>query len=302
MKMRKIIAMFSVAAMVAMTAVGCGGSDDTTTDGEATEEASGEEWDSTMDITVVSREDGSGTRGAFVELMGVMEDDEDMTTVDAQISNSTSVVMTTVAGDEYGIGYISLGSLDDSVKAVTVDGVEATSENVLSGDYAVARPFNIAVKEDADNAAADDFIKFIMSTEGQVVVEENGFIPLTDVAAYEPATVSGKVVVGGSTSVSPVMEKLMEAYNEINAEVEFELQPSGSSAGMEQAAAGTYDIGMASREVKDSEIESGLVPTVIAQDGIAVVVNNTSTVEDLTAEQIKSIYLGDVTTWDEVMN
>lgn len=301
MKMKKFIAMMATVAMVAGLAVGCGGG----SDAEGGEGGASGEFDSSMDITIVSREDGSGTRGAFIELFGIEEEQEDgekvdMTTEAAQITNSTSVMLTTVAGDEYAIGYVSLGSLDDSVKAVKIDGAEATADNVKSGDYKVSRPFNIATKTDLNNPTADDFIAFIMSEEGQAVVAEEGYIPLDGVEAYAGDAPAGKVVVGGSSSVSPVMEKLIEAYAEVNPEAEIELQTTDSTTGMENAIAGSYDIGMASREVKDEELAEGLEAQVIATDGIAVVVNNANPTEDLTSDQVKAIYTGEALTWDEV--
>ena len=255
-------------------------------------------------IDVISREDGSGTRGAFIELFGIEEKqgDEkvDMTTEEANITNSTSVMMSTVAQDEYAIGYISLGSLDDSVKAVKIDGSEATAENIKNGSYKISRPFNIATKEDLSDAA-QDFEDFILSTEGQKVVEDNKYIPLDDVSDYKSNGASGKVVVAGSSSVSPVMEKLKEAYQAVNSDVEVEIQTSDSTTGMQNAIDGVCDIGMASRELKDSEKEAGLTPTVIAMDGIAVVVNNDNPTDELSSDQVKSIFTGDVLTWDEAL-
>lgn len=262
-------------------------------------------WDATNDITVVSREDGSGTRGAFVELLGIEQEidgeDVDMTTVEAQITNSTSVMMTTVAGDEYAIGYISLGSLDDSVKALAIDGVVPTADTVKDGSYTVSRPFNIAVKEDMNNEVAKDFIHFIMSAEGQEVIAGEGYISIDDAAVFEGTNPEGKVVVGGSSSVAPVMEKLIEAYAVVNPNAEIELQTSDSTTGMTAAIEGSYDIGMASRDLKEEELAKGLVGTVIATDGIAVIVNNNSTVDSLTGEQVMQIYTGEVYTWDEVI-
>ena len=252
------------------------------------------------DITVVSREDGSGTRGAFVELMGVEADDVDNTTQAAVITNSTAVMMTTVAGDENAIGYISLGSLDDSVTAVQVDGVDATAENIENGTYPGVRPFNIATTEDLSDAAAD-FMSFIMSDEGQAIIEENGYIPVESTGAYEATDASGEVTVAGSSSVTPVMEKLAEGYAEVNSNVSIAVQQSDSTTGMQSAIDGLCDIGMASREVKDSEIEAGLTPTVIAQDGIAVIVNNESGVEALSSETIRQIYVGEITTWEDAL-
>ena len=308
MKLKKFIAVLGVAAMMTGLLAGCGNSaDEGNADGGNTDGGSeaAAEWDSANDITIVSREDGSGTRGAVIELFGIEEEVEgekvDMTTEEAQITNSTSVMLTTVAGDEYAIGYVSLGSLDDSVKALKIDGAEATAENVKSGTYKVSRPFNIATKEGADNEVANDFITFIMSTEGQQVVEENGYIPLDGTQAYEGTAPSGKAVVGGSSSVSPVMEKLIEAYKEVNPNAEIELQTTDSTTGMESTINGSYDIGMASRELKDTELSEGLTGQVIATDGIAVIVNNDSTVDELSSEQVKSIYTGEAVTWADVV-
>ena len=316
MKMKKLIAVLSMVSMVAVAAAGCGnGSDEqaadtTETKAEAntedTKEAGAEagDWDSSSDITIVSREDGSGTRGAFIELFGIQEEMDgekvDMTTEEAQITNSTSVMMTTVAGDEYAIGYISLGSLDESVKALKIDGAEATAENVKSGDYKVSRPFNIATKKDLDNEVAKDFINYIMSAEGQKVVEDNGYIAVEGAEAFEGTQPSGKAVVGGSSSVSPVMEKLAEAYKEVNPNAEIELQTTDSTTGMTAAIDGSYDIGMASRELKEEEIAE-LDAKVIATDGIAVIVNNNNAMDELSSDQVKAIYTGEALTWDEVV-
>ena len=258
-----------------------------------------------MDVTIVSREDGSGTRGAFIELFGIEDEIDgekvDMTTQEAQITNSTSVMMTTVAGDDYAIGYVSLGSLNDSVKAVKIDGAEATAENIKSGTYKVSRPFNIATKEGADSAVAKDFINFILSEEGQKVVADNGYISLDEAKPYEGSAPEGKAVVGGSSSVAPVMEKLIEAYKTVNDKAEIELQSTDSTTGMTSAIDGSYDIGMASRELKDTETSEGLVPQVIATDGIAVIVNKNNTTDELSSDQVKSIYTGEALTWDEVV-
>lgn len=252
------------------------------------------------DITVVSREDGSGTRGAFVELLGIKADDVDNTTQAANITNSTAVMMTTVAGDANAIGYISLGSLDDSVTAVKVDGAEATAENIENGTYPVVRPFNIATKEDLSDAAAD-FVSYIMSDEGQAIIEENGYIPVESTGAYEATDASGDVTVAGSSSVTPVMEKLAEGYAEVNENVNIAVQQSDSTTGMQSTIDGLCDIGMASREVNEEEIAAGLTPTVIAQDGIAVIVNNESGVTELSSETIRQIYVGEITAWEDAL-
>ena len=258
------------------------------------------------DITVVSREDGSGTRGAFVELFGIEEEKDgekvDMTTDEASVTNSTSVMMTTVAGDENAIGYISLGSLDDTVKAVKIDGVEATVDNVSNDSYKIARPFNI-LTSDKESDAAKDFVNYIMSSDGQKIVEDNGYIKeAADAKAYEAADgVSGKVVVAGSSSVTPVMEKLKEAYEKANGgKITVEVQQSDSTTGITSAAEGICDIGMASRELKDEETSENLTATEIARDGIAVVVNNDNDVDELTSDQVKSIFTGETTDWDDL--
>lgn len=257
-------------------------------------------------ISVYSREDGSGTRGAFIELFGLEEKDAggnkvDMTTDAAAVTNSTSVMMTSVASDPAGIGYISLGSLNDTVKALLIDGVEATAENVKNGTYKVSRPFNIVVAE-APSPAAQDFIDFIMSTSGQTIVEDNGYIAVDDSAVpYTPSGATGKVVVAGSSSVTPVMEKLAEAYQGANPDVTVEVQQSDSTTGVNMAIEGTCDIGMASRELKDSETSSGVSATAIAKDGIAVIVAPAAAVNGLTSEQVKAIFSGDAVNWAEVI-
>lgn len=255
-------------------------------------------------ITVVSREDGSGTRGAFIELFKIEEKDTngskvDYTTEDADITNSTSVMMTSVAGNPKAIGYISLGSLNESVKAVMIDGAEATVENLKSGAYKISRPFNIATKGTVSEAT-QAFIDFILSSEGQAVVEDNGYISAGNNGALRGSTISGKVVVAGSSSITPVMEKLKEAYIAVNPNAEIEIQQNDSTTGMNSVTEGICDIGMASRELKDSEIDAGLTPTVIAMDGIAVIVNNENTVSGLTSTQVKAVFTGKITHWGEI--
>lgn len=255
-------------------------------------------------ITVISREDGSGTRGAFIELFKIEEKDTngnkvDYTTEDADITNSTSVMMTSVAGNAKAIGYISLGSLNDSVKAVMIDGAEATVENIKSGAYKISRPFNIATRGTVSEAA-QAFISFILSADGQAVVEDNGFISATNNGAFGGSSISGKVVVSGSSSVTPVMEKLKEAYIAVNPNAEIEIQQNDSTTGMNSVIEGICDIGMASRELKDSEVAAGITPYVIAMDGIAVIVNNENTISELTSEQVKAIFTGSITYWSEI--
>lgn len=305
MKMKKIAAAVMMVSMVAVTAVGCGSSNGTDTKGaDANQSDATSDWDETSDVTIVSREDGSGTRGAFIELFGIEEKQDDgtkvdMTTTDAQITNNTSVMLTTVADNEYAIGYVSLGSLNDSVKALKIDGAEATAENIENGSYKVSRPFNIAVKKDLNNKVAKDFMSFIMSTEGQKVVADEKYIAVADVKDYAGTKPSGSCVVGGSSSVSPLMEKLIEAYKAVNPNASIELQTSDSTTGMTSTIEGSYDIGMASRELKEEEAAE-LEPTVIATDGIAVVVNNANPLDELSADQVKDIYVGNVSTWDEI--
>lgn len=315
--MKKKVITAILLASLGMSLAACGSSSDSAADSSASTEASGtadaaasedaktdtadSDFDSDSDISVISREDGSGTRGAFIELTGVEEKngDEkvDMTTEDAQIANSTSIVLTSVAGDDYAIGYISLGALDDSVKALQVGGVDATAENIKSGDYTLARPFNIVTKDGMDNEVAQDFINYIFSADGQAVVEDEGYIAV-ETADYESTQPSGKAVVGGSSSVSPLMEKLVEAYKEVNPNAELELQTTDSTTGVSSTQDGTYDIGMASRDLKDTE--TGVTSQVIATDGIAVIVNKNNPLNDITVDMIKQIYTGDVTSWADV--
>ena len=259
----------------------------------------------TDEINVISREDGSGTRGAFIELFGIEQKNAegkkiDYTTDDCDITNSTSVMMTSVAGNDCAIGYISLGSMNETVKALLIDGAAASVENIKNGSYKVARPFNIATKAEVSDAAAD-FIAFIMSAEGQAVIEANGYIAVAEEAeAFAGGKTAGKIVVAGSSSVTPVMEKLAEAYMAVNPNVEIELQQSDSSSGMTSTLDGVCDIGMASRALKDSELEAGLTPMTIAMDGIAVIVSNDNPVEGLTSDQVRAIYMGEITDWSEV--
>ena len=275
---KRILTVLAAAALAAATLVSCGKQNNT--------------------ITVVSREDGSGTRGAFTELMGIDKDGTDRTYAKAEISNSTSVVISTVAGNKNAIGYISLGSLNDSVKAVKVDNVEATVDNVKNGSYKISRPFIIATKDEISDLAAD-FIKFILSDDGQAIVSEK-YITIGGNGAYTASGLSGKVTLAGSTSVSPLMDELAAAYKALNPDVTIEIQQSGSGAGIQSAIEGVCDIGMSSRELKDSEKEAGLTPTVMALDGIAVIVNKDNSVDALSSEQIQSIYVGETTSWADV--
>lgn len=280
---KKLLATMLAAVVAVGTMTGCGE--------KAADSLTGNE------ITVVSREDGSGTRGAFIELTGVQDDDQDMTTMEAIITNSTEVMMTTVAGDVNAIGYASMGSMNDTVKALAVNGVEATADNVKNGSYVLSRPFNIATLGDISDVA-QDFINFIMSADGQAVIADKGYIQIDEEAApFESNGATGKIVVAGSSSVTPVMEKLQEAYLAMNSGAEIELQESDSTTGMTQAIDGTCDIGMASRDLKDSELEAGLVSTSIAMDGICVIVNNANDTSDLTTDEIAAIFRGERLKW-----
>ena len=302
---RRLLTLFMLATLATTAIVGCGTKEEKAeVAGEAVDVVESD-FDYDNDITVISREDGSGTRGAFVELVGVEQKNEagekvDYTTVEATITNNTSVMMTAVANDEYAIGYISLGSLNDTVKAVKIDGVEASIENVANGSYAVNRPFNLAINGEVTEAA-QDFINYILSAEGQTTIEEAGYIMINDgAAAFESNGSEGKVVVAGSSSVTPVMEKLKEAYTEVNTNVTVEINTSDSSTGVSSVLEGTCDLGMASRELKDSEKEAGAAEVTIAKDGIAVIVNNNNPIDDLSKETVKNIYVGDILTWSEI--
>lgn len=312
-KLRKVLVITMAAVLAVAVLGGCGGTNSGNTGanngGNSNDASTGtnnkkSSFDSGNDIAVISREEGSGTRGAFIELFGVEVKDEngdkqDMTTLEASITNSTSVMMSTVAGNAYAIGYISLGSMNDTVKALPIDGVEASVENIKNASYKISRPFNI-VTNNLDNAAAQDFINYILSVEGQAVVEENHYIAAVDGAqAYAASKQSGKVVVAGSSSVTPVMEKLAEAYKTLNPDVNIEIQQSDSSTGIQSTIDGICDIGMASRDLKDSETEAGLTPTVIAIDGIAVIVNNQNPLGGLSSEQVKGIFTAEIMTWSE---
>ena len=313
MKFRKLSALLLCGVMAAGLALtGCSSSDSDSeeeTEDSAAEEEEEESEDTSSEalsgtITVVSREDGSGTRGAFIELFGIEQEnedgeDEDMTTTDAVITNNTQVMMTTVQGDTYAIGYCSLGSLSDDsgVKAVSIEGVEATTDNVTNGAYEVSRPFNI-VTQDEISDVAQDFIDYILSADGQAIISENGYVAIADGETFESSGASGSITIGGSSSVSPVMEKLAEAYQEINTEATIEIQTSDSTTGVTNAIEGSVDIGMASRDLKDEE--TGVTATTIAMDGIAVIVNEENPIEDLSVDMVMQIFTGEITDWADV--
>ncbi len=289
--MKKRILSVLTALTLTMGMIGCGGS---------------EGFNSDEEISIITREDGSGTRGAFIELFGIEKKNSegnkiDYTTDSASITNSTSVMMTMVEADPHAIGYISLGSLNDTVKAVKIDGVSPTIENIKNGTYIISRPFNIAVKEEVSELV-QDFVNFILSSEGQAVVEEAGYISVSAKGSFETNGATGKITVAGSTSVSPVMQKLKEAYLTVNAGAEIEILTSDSSTGMSNAAAGICDIGMASRAVKESEKEKGLVEITIANDGIAVIVNKENPIDSMSKEQVEGIYTGIYRGWSDIVD
>ena len=287
---KRILTLALSTVMTATLFVGCSGSSESGA------------FDAGKKITVVTREDGSGTRDAFTELTGVLVKDGDTKTDNTAVSavtiNNTEAVITNVKDNAYAIGYISLGSLNDSVTAVKVNGIDATAENVKSGDYAISRPFNIAYKGELSEVA-QDFVTFVLSADGQKVVTDEGYVTVSENEAYNGTKPSGKISIAGSSSVSPVMEKLAEAYQSVNTNAKIEIQTSDSSAGMQSATEGTCDIGMASRELKDDEA-STLTSQTIAKDGIAVIVNNKNIYTDLTMEQIKSIYTGETENWSDL--
>ena len=290
-KLKKIVTVILALVMVfSLAACGNGGSDDGA-DGGA----------KASPISVISREDGSGTRSAFTELMGILVDDVDHTTVNAEISQSTSVVVTTVAGNPKAIGYISMGAMSDAVKAMKVDGVEATTENVKAGTYPVSRPFALCTNGQLTDVAAD-FIDYILSAEGQAIVAAEGYITVDDAApSYETKDgLEGRIVLAGSTSVAPVMQVIADSYKALYADVEIEIQQTGSGAGITSTIEKACDIGMSSRALKEEELAQGLTETTMAMDGIAVIVNNENAAENLTSEQIRQIFTGEVTDWNQV--
>lgn len=276
-----------------LTVTGCGSSND------------GIVEDPTGEITVISREDGSGTRGAFVELLGIEQKNEDgvkfdYTTLMAEVTNSTAVMLQSIMGNDNAIGYISLGSLSDNVKPLSIDGVYPTIETVKDGTYPVARPFNIVYDEGALDEVGQDFLAYVMSEQGQAIVEEKGYVSQGNTGAYEPAKMSGEITISGSSSVTPVMEKIAESYKELNPQVSIEVQQSDSTTGVSSVSEGVSDIGMASRAIKDAELALGLTPMTIAMDGIVVVIHNENALEGLTSEQVRDIYMGTITEWETV--
>lgn len=303
MKVKKILAT-AIAGLVVMSSLaGCGGTTDSgSSNAGSSNESSSSGFDTTSQISVITREDGSGTRSAFVELTGVLEEKDgsksDNTLSSAIVQSSTQAVLTGVAGDVTAVGYISLGSLNDTVGTLKIEGVAPSAETVKDGTYKISRPFNIATK-DAVSEVAQNFIDYILSEEGQKIVADEGYVEAVENAeAFAGVKGEGTIKVGGSSSVSPVMEKLAEAYEQVNKKATIEVNTSDSSTGMSAVAEGTVDIGMASRELKDSETEKGIKGQAIAKDGIAVVINKENTVDDVTLDQLKDIYTGTITTWE----
>jgi phosphate transport system substrate-binding protein len=255
-------------------------------------------------MTLISREDGSGTRGAFIELFGIQGKNAagepfDYTVDTADITNSTSVMITSVAQNSQAMGYISLGSLGLTVKPLRINGAEPSAANILNGTYPVFRPFNIVIKEDI-SPAAQDFIDFILSPEGQRIVTENRYIAVPSKSAYEGTHKTGRIVVAGSSSVTPVMEKLKESYLKLNPAVLIEIQQSDSTTGVTNTVEGICDIGMVSRGLKESELAKGITPLTIAQDGIVMIVNHENPITAMTIEQVRRIYTGAFTVWSEI--
>lgn len=300
----KLLSVLAAGVIMASAFAGCGGNSSSTASGDSSSNADSSNtsaFDTSKSLSVITREQGSGTRDAFVELTGVLVKDgdtkKDTTRTDAVTVNGTEAVITNVKGNDAAIGYISLGSLNDSVKALKIEDVDATAENVKSGEYKISRPFNIAYKGDL-SGVAKDFVDYILSSDGQAVISKEGYVSVSENAAYAGTKQEGKITVAGSSSVSPVMEKLIEAYKQINTKAEIELQTSDSSAGMQSALEGTCDIGMASRELKDTE--TALTSTTIAKDGIAVIVNTNNTTDNLTMDQVKAIYTGEAKVWSDI--
>lgn len=293
MKNNKVLVLSLILAVAATSIMtGCGSTND------------GIVEDPTGEITVISREDGSGTRGAFVELLGIEQKNEegvkiDYTTLLAEVTNSTAVMIQSIYGNDNAIGYISLGSMSDMVKALSVDGIAPSVDTVKDGTYPVARPFNIVYNESSIDEVARDFIAYVMSEQGQAIVEENGYVSQGNNGAYASLKLSGELTVGGSSSVTPVMEKIAESYKELNPNVTIEVQQSDSTTGVQSVAEGVCDIGMASRAIKEEEIALGLTPLTIAMDGIVVVVHNENGLKNLASEQVRDIYMGVLTTWED---
>ncbi len=293
--MKKGLSIFLSSILLATTFIGC--NDNST-------KSNDEAFDVSKEISVISREDGSGTRGAFTELFSIIEKNDagekiDKTIETADITQSTGVMLTSIESNKYAIGYVSLGSINDNIKVLDIDNAKASTENIKNGNYKISRPFNIATMGQP-NEQATDFINFIMSQEGQKVVEDAGYISKENTGAFKSSMPTGKISIAGSSSVAPVMEKLKEAYEKINGNLSIEISQSDSTNGLNSVADGICDIGMASRELKESELEKGISATAIALDGIAVIVNKSNTISTLSAEDVKQIYTGKITKWNEI--
>ena len=284
---KKVLAVIGAAAIIGTVLAGCSA-------------ASGEKEKDNASITVISREEGSGTRDAFVELMGIVdENDNDITIQTAEITNSTSVMTSTVAGNKSAIGYVSLGSLSEEVKALQLDGVEPSTQAVKSGEYKLQRPFNIAYINGSLSDTAKDFVSYIMSTDGAKIIDGEGYISTDTQTTYKASGKKGTVTLAGSTSVAPLMNVLADQYKALNPDVKIEIQESGSSAGIQSAIEGAVDIAMSSRDLKDDEAKT-LQATQIALDGIAVIANKENSVTNITSQQVKQVYTGEITSWSEI--
>lgn len=284
---KKVLAVIGAAAIIGTVLAGCSA-------------ASGEKEKDNASITVISREEGSGTRDAFVELMGIVdENDNDITIQTAEITNSTSVMTSTVAGNKSAIGYVSLGSLSEEVKALQLDGVEPSTQTVKSGEYKLQRPFNIAYIDGSLSDTAKDFVSYIMSTDGAKIIDGEGYISTDTQTTYKASGKKGTVTLAGSTSVAPLMNVLADQYKALNPDVKIEIQESGSSAGIQSAIEGAVDIAMSSRDLKDDEAKT-LQATQIALDGIAVIANKENSVTNITSQQVKQVYTGEITSWSEI--
>lgn len=284
---KKVLAVIGAAAIIGTVLAGCSA-------------ASGEKEKDNASITVISREEGSGTRDAFVELMGIVdENDNDITIQTAEITNSTSVMTSTVAGNKSAIGYVSLGSLSEEVKALQLDGVEPSTQTVKSGEYKLQRPFNIAYINGSLSDTAKDFVSYIMSTAGAKIIDGEGYISTDTQTTYKASGKKGTVTLAGSTSVAPLMIVLADQYKALNPDVKIEIQESGSSAGIQSAIEGAVDIAMSSRDLKDDEAKT-LQATQIALDGIAVIANKENSVTNITSQQVKQVYTGEITSWSEI--
>ena len=254
------------------------------------------EFDADRVIAVFTREDGSGTRSAFIEITGVGDD----MYVEAVVQNETAQILTSVETNEAGIGYVSVGSLSDSVKALEIDGVLPSNDTIMDGTYTLQRPFLVVVTDEKkDDPLVQDFIDFMLSAQGQEISASRWTMVLSNAHTYESSGLTGLLTVGGSTSVEPLMQRLREAYIALNPGVEIEVSGGGSGTGINQATEGILDIGMSSRELRDAEKEE-LTDIAIALDGVAVIVNKANPINELSIEQVKEIFTGEKTRWNQI--